>query len=727
MPASYEVVSSVEPTYNSAIPGDTASYSLTVINEGNLVDRFAPLVENSTNVGDRNISKSWVSASRTNITLNPGITDTVILDIMPARRWSTVPGIYNFVVNVTSNNTFDTNEATLEVLDFCEVDIEITGSQAINPPENPIDPDVERIIKENPSGKIKVIIKTKGKPRSDESTQIEKEGRKIKYTYNLINGIAAEVPNKKVEKIASKSFVESIELDKEIHAFLDISVPALNVSYTYGTGLNGTGVDVAVLDTGIDHDHSAFNNIGWEYDFVDGDNFAEDQNGHGTHVAGIIASNDITYRGVAPGATIIPIRVLDKNGVGNSSDVIAGIEWAVDHGAEIISMSFGGTGGDGTSALSLASDSAVARGVTVVVAAGNKGPDAGTIASPGDASNVITVGAVNDASIIASFSSRGPTTDGRTKPDIVAPGFEITSTQLNGGFVFKSGTSMSTPHVSGAIALLIQAYQSDPMEIKEAVTLTAKDLGYDNNTQGTGLIDVDAAYLYLKELNNPIVQKVMPGGKAIFNIELTNLGNIYDTFNITTVPQNFGDHYYAYPTIIQDEWIILNSSLVAYPGEQIDDNTNIIIPDNWAGMEDAIYIFEIKATSETDSSATDEIIGKLVINPTKRSMIEYTGMEIHWLSDDINLLEINDDLKNSLLDKITNAYKKNDQTMNFLLNGNEMQSNNMLGAEFNIINALINEVEAQTGKGLNVNVAENLKFKAELIKANINKAIITPS
>ncbi|MCK4821708.1 hypothetical protein KA005_38435, partial [bacterium] len=178
VPKSYEVDSSVTPTHNSAVPGDTASYTVSVKNEGNVIDRYAPLIENSTSAGDGNISKSWVSASKINITLNPGITDTLTLDIMPPRRWSTMPGMYNFVVNVSSQNTFDTNDATLEVLNFSDVSIEITGAQAVNPPENPIDPDLERIIKENPSGKVKVIIKTKGKPGSAESTQIEKEGGK---------------------------------------------------------------------------------------------------------------------------------------------------------------------------------------------------------------------------------------------------------------------------------------------------------------------------------------------------------------------------------------------------------------------------------------------------------------------------------------------------------------------------------------------------------------------
>ncbi len=240
-------------------------------------------------------------------------------------------------------------------------------------------------------------------------------------------------------------------------------------------GLDGSGVDVAVVDTGINYSHTAFKNIGIGYDFVRGDNYAEDENGHGTHVSGIIASNDLTYS--APNATLMHIKVLDETGTGNASTVIAGIEWAVDHGAEVISMSLGGTGGDGTSALSEASDSAVSKGVVVVAAAGNDGPASGTITSPGDAREVITVGAIDDYDSVPSWSSRGPTTDGRTKPDVVAPGVSITSTALDGGFTTKSGTSMSTPHVSGAAALLIQAYHPAPEQVREAFKATAIDLG----------------------------------------------------------------------------------------------------------------------------------------------------------------------------------------------------------------------------------------------------------
>jgi serine protease AprX len=227
----------------------------------------------------------------------------------------------------------------------------------------------------------------------------------------------------------------------------------------------------------------------------------QDDNGHGTHVASICAGSGAaqggTYRGVAPEARLYVAKVLDQGGSGSMSGVMAGVEWAVDQGVQVINLSLGGSGSsDGTDALSLTCNAAVSRGIVVCVAAGNEGPTARTVGAPGAASDVITIGATDRSDRVASFSSRGPTRDGRTKPDLCFPGTDIVAARAAGTtmgtprgqyYTAASGTSMATPHASGLAALLVQARMgASPAQIKQALMGTALDLGLDPNAQGTG-------------------------------------------------------------------------------------------------------------------------------------------------------------------------------------------------------------------------------------------------
>jgi len=358
-------------------------------------------------------------------------------------------------------------------------------------------PDLSDIISETPAGeKVPVIILFHEKPTPADISIIQSDGASIKYQYTIIDAVAAQVPVQALEKIAKRAFVKLVEPDYKVKLVLDRSVPQIQADKVWEAGITGKDVDVAVLDTGIHDEHPSLT-IEKEVDFT-GEG-TDDLHGHGTHVAGIIASTDSTYRGVAYGADLFNVKVLNKDGSGYASDVIKGIEWSVDNGAEIISMSLGAEIDpcDGTDAISQAVDKAVNRGVVVVVAAGNSGPDAGTITSPGCSKKGITVGAVDDNDNVPSWSSRGPTDDGRVKPDLVAPGVGITSTWL-ADFKSLSGTSMSTPHVSGVAALLLEADPSlKPDEVKEALKATALDLGLDENTQGAGRVDAYEAYIYV--------------------------------------------------------------------------------------------------------------------------------------------------------------------------------------------------------------------------------------
>jgi serine protease AprX len=280
----------------------------------------------------------------------------------------------------------------------------------------------------------------------------------------------------------------------------------------WSAGYRGTGIKVAIVDTGIDRAHPDFaGRIVAGASFVGGD--YQDDNGHGTHVAstcaGTGAAQGGTYKGVAPEARLYAAKVLDRGGSGSMSGVMAGVEWAVDQGVQVINLSLGGSGSsDGQDALSLTCNAAVSRGIVVCVAAGNEGPTARTIGSPGAAADVITIGAVDRADRVASFSSRGPTRDGRTKPDLCFPGVDIVAARAAGTrmgsprgdhYTASSGTSMATPHAAGVAALLLQAQpRATPSQIKQALKQTALDLRMDANVQGTGRARAEHALALLQ-------------------------------------------------------------------------------------------------------------------------------------------------------------------------------------------------------------------------------------
>ena len=232
----------------------------------------------------------------------------------------------------------------------------------------------------------------------------------------------------------------------------------------------GAGQIVAVVDTGVANVPDLAGQVLSGVDFVGSSNGRIDGAGHGTHVAGIVAAragNRIGLAGLAPAARILPVRVLDSNGQGWSSDIANGIVWATNRGASVINLSLGG---DKSSAMKAAIDYAVSKGRVVVAAAGNAGN--GVVSYPAGFGNVIAVGATDSSDRVTSFSSYGP------HVDVSAPGQRILST-VPAGYARYSGTSMATPYVSAAVALLRSAAVAKrlgPVNPKEALEATAVDL-----------------------------------------------------------------------------------------------------------------------------------------------------------------------------------------------------------------------------------------------------------
>jgi serine protease AprX len=322
--------------------------------------------------------------------------------------------------------------------------------------------------------------------------------------FSLIPAAAMTVSVDQIGALAADPAVEIVWPDLPVHTCLDVSVPHIHAPQVWAAGFTGRNVPIAIVDTGIDPSHPDFaGRIAAMQDFT-GEG-PRDNHGHGTHVAGITAGAGNKYKGVAPEAQLYAAKVLHGDGSGYMSEVMAGLEWAVQQNVKVINMSLGGVGPcDGTDALSTTCDAAVDRGVMVCVAAGNYGPAVSSVGPPGCARKVLTVGASSNDDAIASFSARGPTSDGRVKPDILLPGVGIASSRAQGTtmgtpvdtlYTRASGTSMATPHAAGLVALLLEAFPGlTPAQLKERLMSTAINLGLDANTQGKGRADAYQAY-----------------------------------------------------------------------------------------------------------------------------------------------------------------------------------------------------------------------------------------
>jgi len=408
------------------------------------------------------------------------------------------------------------------------------------------------------SNTSRVIITLKpGWDGSNDFKQYGRLGRKL----GLVNGQVVELPNWLLRKVADLPMVESIHWDRPTGGQMNrasITVGARSVQTDLGW--DGAGVGVAVIDSGVANWHDDLTYHGSNpavrvvngqrvakfVDFVNGRTTAYDDYGHGTHVAGIIAGNGYdSYgdkAGIAPAAHLVSLKVLDEQGGGYVSDVIAALDWAVQnktaYNIRVVNLSVGAPVTESylTDPLTVAAKRAVDAGIVVVAAAGNLGKNAagktvyGAVTAPGNAPWVLTVGAYSHQGtvtrqddIMAPYSSHGPTAiDFGAKPDLVAPGTGIVSLATVGSTMYQmkspyllagtratankpylslSGTSMAAPVVSGTVALMLQANPKlTPNLVKAILEYTAQDYHYDALTQGAGFLNsrgaVDLARFY---------------------------------------------------------------------------------------------------------------------------------------------------------------------------------------------------------------------------------------
>ncbi|MFJ3224552.1 S8 family serine peptidase [Streptomyces sp. NPDC086783] len=339
----------------------------------------------------------------------------------------------------------------------------------------------------------------------DGAAVIEKRAHASAFWSDLTSGPGAST---KATKPAFAGGVAKVWLDGKVTADLADSTAQIGATKAWAQGNTGAGVKVAVLDTGADVTHPDLKGqVADTASFVPTDEGVTDSVGHGTHVASTIAGTGSASggeeKGVAPGARLAIGKVLDPRGRGQASWIIAGMEWAArTEQAKIISMSLGGTG-DGTDPMSQAVNALSAEtGTLFVIAAGNSGPSPHSVDSPGAADAALTVGAVDGKDRLADFSGRGPRLgDDGLKPEITAPGVDILaarsqdSSSGSGYYTTMSGTSMATPHVAGAAALLASAHPDWTGEqLKQALVSSAKATpSYTPYEGGAGRVDAGAA------------------------------------------------------------------------------------------------------------------------------------------------------------------------------------------------------------------------------------------
>src|SRR5699024_9743619 len=256
-----------------------------------------------------------------------------------------------------------------------------------------------------------------------------------------------------------KNNIDKVRLDRKVHIDLEESVQAIGAPKAWEAGYDGTGVTVAVLDTGIDDNHPELDGKVVKEKNFSSDNTTKDLQGHGTHVASTVSgsgeASDGKEKGVAPGAELLNGKVMNKGGNGLESDIIKGMEWAAKEGADVISMSLGAQPTDGTDPLSEAVNQITREeGVLFTISAGNSGPREGSVESRGTADAALTVGNVNNSNELSITSSRGPRVeDYAIKPELTAPGTNITAARAEGTsmgspvndfYTEASGTSMAT-------------------------------------------------------------------------------------------------------------------------------------------------------------------------------------------------------------------------------------------------------------------------------------------
>ena len=388
-------------------------------------------------------------------------------------------------------------------------------------------------------GKISVLVDFDHMPtESDEQLLIDEVGFEPSWRFHHIPIIAGTIQTDLLDELLNVEGVVFLTLNGEMRMTLDNAIGIHHADTVWDLGYTGEGISIAIIDTGIDPLHVGLNDFDDDpttndpkvvafYDALDGsgdDGSGEtepyDDQGHGSHCAGISAGTGAVeegplsdgatpYRGIAPDAWLVGVKVLDSGGSGSFAEVMKGMEWTIDnkikYNIRAASMSLGGVWlieltQEQEERITHLANEMVAAGISLMIAAGNSA-GYGTIGTPGAAKDVITVGSTEDSKDLAVYSSKGPTHEGQIKPNVAAIGSAVMSVEANSGngYASYSGTSMATPMVAGMAALLLQANPDlQPLMIRTILESTSeyKFLTHPvrpNNDYGWGFVLMDTA------------------------------------------------------------------------------------------------------------------------------------------------------------------------------------------------------------------------------------------
>lgn len=388
--------------------------------------------------------------------------------------------------------------------------------------------------KASPVDELDVIVTFKVPPGQFEKAQVRRHGAKVKRHFRSIPAMALRLPARAVQALAKRPNVNWVTIDVpiQLHAKGVKKDEGGDEPPSYVAPTGGDGVTVAVVDSGIQGAHADLAgkivaDVNFVSDSATSNSSHDDRWGHGTHVAGLIAGSGAAsnglYTGVAPGADLVNVRVIEQGGAGLTSEVIAGIDWVIEnkdtYGIRVMNLSLGHTIIESADVdpLVLAVEQAWDAGIVVVTSAGNYGRDGFfTITSPGNSRKVITVGSLTDYrnadpddDIVSTYSSQGPTLiDHYAKPDLLAPGNKIVSlraanslldkefpgNRIGDDYFMLSGTSMAAPQVVGAVALMPEKDDSlSPDTVKGRLMISAQGFADHPMAAGTGVLDIPAA------------------------------------------------------------------------------------------------------------------------------------------------------------------------------------------------------------------------------------------
>ncbi|MFQ5474413.1 MAG: S8 family serine peptidase, partial [Candidatus Nanoarchaeia archaeon] len=452
---------------------------------------------------------------------------------------------------------------------------------------------------------------------------------RVKKEYQVVNIVAGDVDESSLADLERNPLVESIEYDRPIEIFLDTSRPNINADdveslQVDGVNITGEGQTVCIVDSGIDYGHVDFGGLSGfpnakvigGYDYSNSDSDPSDDEGacaaHGTHVAGIVASEDATYRGIAPGAKIVAVKSLKDTGSacsGSTSTIVSGIDYCVlnkdVYNISVITMSIGDSSyymtdycDDDQTSFTSSINAAVAAGIVVTVASGNEyrgGSSYQGISTPACIKNATSVGAVNDADVMASFTNRG------AMLDILMPGVSITATDASGTHVIKSGTSMATPHAAG-LAALIQQYvkakynrNATPKEVEDRM----KYFSVPVTDSGTGLIFPRPDALRAVQAKGVIPTTV--GARPFYTTDTNpvSCGSLTDGQSCNTTwsvnATGLNGETYEFFTIYDTKYVTnitpkFNVTILLYP-----EFSTLTAPN---ATEDLLYTFDANATND---------------------------------------------------------------------------------------------------------------------------------